>query len=213
MRLNLNLLSKNLFDFIFPTNCLGCGKPGGFACAECLKKIKPPRQTRIPGLPLLYCTANYHDQFPRAIIHAFKYELITDLSLPCAQVIAEFLKKQKITFNRDWLITYVPIHPHRETLRGFNQAKLVAQWLSEMLGLEMLDALEKTKQTRSQMKLGYNERVKNLKGVFKVKANIRDMKIILIDDVCTTGSTLIECSKVLRQAGAAEIVCLVFARD
>ena len=99
--------------------------------------------------------------------------------------------------------------------RGFNQAGLLARGLSERLKLPFYaDGLLKLKKTKQQMGLKKDERLNNIKGVFSVKKdmNLKKKKILLIDDVFTTASTVNECSKILKQAGAESVYVLALAR-
>lgn len=111
--------------------------------------------------------------------------------------------------QQDGVLVPVPLHPQREKMRGFNQARLLA----EQLGLPA-EMLKRIKNKHPQAELPREDRLKNLKNSFKIsgKFDLSNKKIVLVDDVCSTGATLNECAKVLRQAGAKEIWGLVLAR-
>lgn len=102
------------------------------------------------------------------------------------------------------------MHKKRRRKRGYNQAELLARELSEKTNLPCLDLLEKTRETVNQAKLDRAARMENLNGVFAVAAK-PPRSVILIDDVMTTGSTVNECCKTLKKAGAATVYVLTFA--
>lgn len=108
----------------------------------------------------------------------------------------------------------VPLHRDRLRQRGFNQAELLAAHLSSFLGIKMSTrALQRTKKTASQQELGKVERAYNVANAFKANTKlVHNKQIILIDDVCTSGATLVECASTLRSAGALTVVALTIAR-
>jgi ComF family protein len=106
------------------------------------------------------------------------------------------------------------LHPARERERGFNQAALLAEWLSERLSLPLRPALERVHYTTTQTAFDRAERMQNLRGAFRLrkKADVRSLRVLLIDDVLTTGSTLSECARVLKEAGAQSVHAATAAR-
>lgn len=133
------------------------------------------------------------------------------------QLISNFQSPYRfpISFNQ-FLITFTPLYWRRQAQRGYNQSELLAQEVSKRVNLPVIDLLIKTKQTKRQADLSGKERRENLKQVFKAKSEklkvIKGKTIILIDDVYTTGSTLNECGRVLKKAGAKAIWGLVISR-
>ena len=98
--------------------------------------------------------------------------------------------------------------------RGFNQCEVIAKNLSKLLDIPVNDSLIKIKDTREQKSLSKEERYKNIKGAFKVKKNnIENKRILLVDDVVTTGATLLECKKILKKCDVAEITILTIAKS
>jgi len=183
--------------------------------------------------------ASYYEEGPiKEMIHNFKYNGVLELGEPLAELMVEALKRNNqapITNNQsnsnnqikklkigysldvghcDLIITFVPLHWHRQAQRGYNQAEILAQKIGENLDIEVCDLLVKKQSTRRQAELTGSNRRKNLSGVFKTKTNIdiKNKKIIIVDDVTTTGSTLNECAAVLKHAGAKEVWGLVVAR-
>jgi len=108
----------------------------------------------------------------------------------------------------------VPLHRRRYAWRGFNQAEILARFWSSALGINMdRRLLYRRRNTKMQVKLNGEERRKNLLGAFAVRGALPAKRIILIDDVFTTGSTLQECARVLKLAGAVEVWGAALARD
>lgn len=109
----------------------------------------------------------------------------------------------------------IPVPMTKKSLlkRGFNQSVLIAREISRWRGIPLdIDSLQKTKETVPQVGLKAEERMKNLRGAFSVSGDLRGKNVLLVDDVMTTGTTLMECSKALLKAGAESVACLVVAR-
>lgn len=114
----------------------------------------------------------------------------------------------------EFIILPVPLHRRRYLERGFNQAELLARAWSKHLSLPILkNVLVRSRSTQTQVGLGRVERQKNLVGAFKLKQPLRNSQVILIDDVFTTGSTLQECARVLKEGGAGEVWGVTVARE
>ena len=110
------------------------------------------------------------------------------------------------------IITFVPMHPKRLKKRSYNQAELLAKELSKILNVQLVDCLQKVKDTKNQAKLSREERIKNLSDSFKVDKNlVKNKAVLLVDDVLTTGSTADTVSKVLIKAGAEKVRVLTLA--
>jgi ComF family protein len=125
-------------------------------------------------------------------------------------------------FARKWLektdgilIMPVPLHPRKLRERNFNQSLLLARSAAHLLGAELdFLSLRRIKYTQPQTGLKSNERRKNVRGAFEVvnRNVVKGRSVLLVDDVTTTGSTLNECARTLRRAGAREVFCLTLAR-
>lgn len=181
--------------------CLGCGKisPGGKFCKNCRKK------TNLTGVII---SAHYEDGPLKEAIHKFKYDFIYILKDELSIFLADAIKNN-IPVDK-YAITYVPLHRKRESWRGFNQSKLLAKDVSEILGVEFIEGiLVRNKQAESQISLKRSDRFKNVLDNFQARAEfsdkIKDKKIIIIDDIITTGATLNECAKILKVLGAKEV--------
>jgi ComF family protein len=111
------------------------------------------------------------------------------------------------------LLVPVPLHKHRLRNRGFNQAELLARQLSFVTGVKKVNAMSRKVYTRPQQTLGRQERLNNVKNAFRVNTKmIRGKNVVLVDDVCTSGATLIECSEELLKAGASSVAAITVAR-
>ena len=113
------------------------------------------------------------------------------------------------------LVTWAPLHPKRKRNRGYDQAELLARRVGELTGLPVESTLEKTRVTAVQSQTREDEaRRANVQGAYRLRPNLNleGKRIVLVDDVATSGATLAECASALRQAGAGSIAGLTFAR-
>ena len=159
----------------------------------------------------------YKDWPIQKIIKAFKYHFIKDLEIPIGRLMTNYLEKVKKQIDLNSLILVpVPLHKRKYNQRGYNQSELIAkQIISCFEKSEILtDVLKKEEPTKDQASLENDQRIKNIEGVFKCMKpeKILDKRILLIDDVYTTGATMQECAKVLKEAGAKEVIGLAIAR-
>lgn len=131
---------------------------------------------------------------------------------PLAKFMAKRLLEEFEVLKFD-VITFVPLHPQDLLERGFNQSELLSKYLSEITGIPYEPLLKKTRKNKPQHDLPAEKRKKNVEGVFKPqdKNRIKGKKILLIDDIVTTGYTLSECTKVLEENGALQIYNMTFA--
>lgn len=218
-----------VLDYLFPKFCVGCQREGVFLCSACQKKILLVAMPTCPDCQRLsekgrYCQkcrkgkalkgiiiASYYEEGPmREIIHNFKYNSVIAFGDFLAKILANSLKN----FEKFDLITFVPLHPRRQAQRGYNQSQILAENAAKILNKKCENLLIKTKATKRQVGLQGAIRRKNLKGVFRVKKDIdiNSKNIIIIDDITTTGTTLNECARSLKEAGAREVWGLVVAR-
>jgi len=131
-------------------------------------------------------------------------EIFRDLG----ELMSNFLKNYDF---RNFYLTFVPLTKRKLIDRGFNQSEILAHIISKNLKLKVFSGLLKIKDTKDQASLDFEKRLNNLKDVFKIKSSPPE-KIILVDDVKTTGTTLKECAKVLKESGAKEIIALTILR-
>ncbi len=211
-------------NLIYPQTCGICGKiaPNSL-CKKCEIELKKQSDINI-----INQGKEIEDKYFNEIMYIFKYEgqirkLIIDYKFNEKSYIyltfINFLLKNKKIFenikNYDTIIP-VPISKKRLKTRGYNQSLLLAAEIAEQTNLELVNnCLIKTKNIIEQSKLNKEDRRKNIQGVYELKNKkiIEDKKILLIDDIYTTGSTVNECSKILRQGKPNKIGIFVLARD
>ena len=231
---------KYLLDFIYPDRCVVCGRilpfgqKSGFLCADCRRDMPwiTGRKCGKCGRPLSgeqedrVCTACRERDFrfksgmavfPYEVmhdsIHVFKYRGIFGKRRGLARLMHEYLKNNGGFEDVDFLVP-VPMYGRKEKDRGFNQAAELARGLGALWGKPCLEnALVRIKDTPPQSKLSPEERRGNILGAFAVrdKSAVFGKKLLIIDDVFTTGSTIDECSKALMDAGAAEVTFFVLS--
>jgi ComF family protein len=191
--------------------CIRCGFPAAgsidheYVCHQCTE--------RKPAFDAARSVTRYEGT-AREMIHAFKYRKAFWLEDNMCEMLAG---GARIFFHPDEidLVCGVPLYPRRKRERGFNQADLLARGLARQLGLNTsTKLLRRTRETESQTRLTADARLQNVRKAFEVdkKAEINDLNVLVIDDVMTTGATVSECARVLKQAGAASVHVLTLAR-
>ena len=149
----------------------------------------------------------------RAAIHHFKYGRRIALRLPLASLLLNALNDPRIAARKDWILVPVPLHPRRLREREFNQSAELANSLSSLSGLPVVNALRRLRYTSTQAALRREDRLLNLKSAFDLRwraaRHTSGRPILLVDDVLTTGSTANACAAVLKQKGAAQTVAVL----
>lgn len=190
--------------------CQVCGIPFVGAgtdhlCGDCLKK-PPSFDAARAGF--------VYDGHCRELIHTFKYQNKTHLRRPLALLALERLT-EFIAARRPDVVVPVPLHRKRLRSRGFNQAVLLGELLAceWQLPLERR-ALQRVRWTEPQISLSADERRENVKGAFAVADSVAvaGKRVLIVDDVLTTGSTVGECSRMLKRAGAVDVAVVTVAR-
>lgn len=192
---------------LFPETCLVCKKEDEILCPDCLKKINRPDTPYLNGI---HIAADYQDPAVKKALWMFKYKGVKQLAKPLAKLIKERVWGKLETGG--WIVIPVPLSKNKLRHRGYNQAELIARELS---GNVCTDILFKKFHTRSQVEVkNREERSANVAGSFESRNSetIRNKKILLIDDVFTTGATISEAKKILKKAGAKKVVGVVVAR-
>jgi ComF family protein len=146
-----------------------------------------------------------------AALKRFKYEERPDLGGPLGELMRQAVRDAGIAGD---VVVPVPLHPRRLVERGYNQAALLARAVARELGVPLgARVLERRRSTGQQARLGREERLVNVAGAFAVRdaRAVRGKRVVLVDDVATTGATLGACREVLMEAGAVEVVTVVLA--
>lgn len=205
-----------LLDLIFPRRCVLCRAEGSYLCNKCEAGLNLIRG-RCSEI-LFACGHNENPAVAR-LIEILKYKF----SIEIAEILARLLYKNFADFlemarHKNFAITFVPIHKQRRRWRGFNHAELIARGLGKMCGIPVWNCLMKIKNTPAQVGLNKAKRLNNLSGAFKTAQEFSNVNpsiknIIIIDDVSTTGATINECAKVLKESGAKKVVGLVLCKE
>jgi len=209
-----------LLELFFPKFCFGCQKEGNYLCPDCKSTLEISSSHKIyssQNLKDLYFALNYQSPLIKNLIQKFKYEpFVKELSPTLSSLIIEHLQllDNKPSF-KDFTIIPVPLEKRKLKGRGFNQAEEISKELSSFLAIPLIpNCLIKTKETIPQVELTTETRKENIKETFSYQHPelVKEKKILLVDDVYTTGSTMEEAARVLREAGAKEIIGIVIAR-
>jgi competence protein ComFC len=226
-------LKELILDLLFPRRCLGCNREGKWLCEKCwmrLMEVDRNRYCKIcnKGLSIFhhcnlgelkfFSLLDYQSPLTAQLIAGLKYQYLTDL---LDDVFSDLLKifwnKYQSFFSERFIILPLPIHQRKKLKRGFNQSELLAQKLADISGLRVVnDLMFRKVNNKPQAGSGDLEaRRKNTAGIFQIDYSViekyRDCRILLLDDVYTTGCTANEAIKTLKNAGFTDISILVLA--
>lgn len=226
-------------DLLIPPLCVGCQcrLEAGYLCSKCVKltrRVKPPfceccshnfdgaitTEFLCPNCqdrPMHFscAVASRHARgLVRNMIHDFKYNKREYLRRPLADWLADTLDDSRMTTTPIDALIPVPLHATRQRERGYNQAQLLAELIAADYHFPLLHSLRRARYTQKQTSFDRAQRMENLHDAFVVSDNtsVKNKNLVLVDDVLTTGSTLNECARVLRQAGAASVRAICVAR-
>lgn len=236
----LSSLVRALTDFFFPLHCFGCEREGALACTDCLGAVPETEYQECPvcrrpyqkngatcrdcrkatALDGLFIARSYRHRLVQRLIFALKYRFIESAADPLATLLAETVSHHPLPLPD--LVIPVPLHPRRLRFRGFNQAEVLARKLLQRLlpGSPIpvrSTLLQRIRFTKPQMKTdSKSERLANLSDAFTVPLEVAGplvgTSVWLVDDVATTGTTLDECARTLKAAGAKTVWGIVIAR-
>lgn len=230
-----------LFQQIFPDDCRVCGQPLREVsripvCRDCLnepgaisadyfcKDCQTPFLNRFPldengrcslcrlganGFNTVYTYGSYEETL-RALIHLFKYSRVRPLVRPLGRLLARAIPPER-QFD---LIVPMPLHWRKRWSRGYNQSELLAKEIARLRGLPIANVVRRVKATAPQAGLSNSKRRLNVRGAFSLRkgANVKGLRVLLIDDVLTTGATASACARVLKRAGAKHVAVAAVAR-
>lgn len=225
----------SLDRLVFPPVCLACHARVPAAteilCADCCAKLQPIGRHYCPkcGAPLKdyrcgpcsetiyvfdFARAAYVYESPaQELVHRLKYEALRAPARFFAQAILHHPSVQRLRGNFD-LVLAVPLHHVRQRDRGYNQSRLIAKQIAQGLNLPCAKPVLRHQNTLSQTNLSREARKRNLQGAFSLrrKAHVAGKRVILVDDVFTTGTTVNEISGLLKDRGAARVAVLTASR-
>lgn len=200
-------------DLVFPHICSGCGRPDTRYCADCLRALQAvPLQVTARRADMLDMVSDTgpHEGALRSAVHALKYSGAEELADPLAERLTIALRWLDWSFD---IIVPIPLHSERLRERRYNQSELLADRVAAELGLFCAtDFVARVRNTEQQAQLSGAERRNNVKGAFEVVNDVAGLRILLVDDVVTSGETLNECASVLRRHGAAAVYGIAVSR-
>ncbi len=236
-----SFLGRQTLRIVLPSACVVCAselpwqRREASCCADCwsgLPRLDGVRCRRCaaawPGGPAgasflcLHCAAEAEDPIERIdawgeyrdglerVIAAFKFRGHDFLDAPLARLLAaRWDSWSDVEFEA---VVPVPMHPRKVRARGYNQAELLARRFARSAGMEFLGGLRKRRDTEAQSTLHREARAANVRRAYVAEPEVAGRKILLVDDVCTTGATLRACARALRAAGAERVAALTVAR-
>lgn len=219
--MSFNSFSSHILEFIYPPRCMFCRKiilPGKTCCEVCESTLVPSHwDARImepQSGKTLVCMApdEYNGDLRKAMI-AFKFHnKPKHADFFAKRMVAQL--EQSSFFTRADGITSVPLSRERLRQRGYNQSELIAREIAAQIGLTYSTLLEKNVENHEQHRLHKKDRQENVRGVYRLLPGypVKGRRILLVDDILTTGATLGECAFVLYNAGAKEILCAAACR-
>lgn len=229
-------IKRSFLELLYPkpTRCCVCGRDAkGAVCSSCLSYLE-----YLEGRVCLICGKGMDDDYDesicpdcrlgdkhfemafscfqykdmgKTIIHKLKYEGFKEISHTLASLMHQKLKDEGIVADA---IVPVPVHSKKEEARGFNQALLIAEVIADMSGIPLWNCITRVKETAEQFKLNKTNRILNVHNAFCINMlynNVKYRRILLIDDVYTTGSTVNECSRILKQHGVQSVFVITAA--
>jgi len=217
-------VAGRLLDLAFPAVCVGCGREGAALCGPCAQALDAregepagaligmPSDVPLPLVQLEWCAP--YGGLVRDALHALKYRGEQRLAGPLGAAAATRWREASI--GGDTLV-HVPVHPARRAARGYDQAELLARAAAAALERPALPALRRERATAPQYELGRDRRAANVAAAFGVdpalRAHVVGRWLVLVDDVVTTGATLVACAEALLDAGATAVSALTIARE
>lgn len=240
MRGMLERVINGVLDAVFPAVCVGCGKGGNYICTRCegfaneAAPICPVcGQGSFTGERHPPCNSRYgldgfvgcweYEGMVKSLLHDIKYTGVTHAAKETTQRVF-ITMLQDIQRSQPFLsflslpetfVTYVPMHMKKERFRGFNQAAVFAKELGLIAKRPVLSTLEKLRDTKPQIDFTREERLLNVKGAFAPSARqdfVGVRSVVLVDDIWTTGATMKECCRALKQAGVEQVWGFTIAR-
>jgi ComF family protein len=218
-------------DFVYPPRCPGCGKTGSRFCNDCFDEVKRIGnhpvcpQCGIPQAGIGVCAEcqriqpkftalrswGLYEGTLRTAIHNLKYHSDMGISEVLARPLSEMISS--LPWQID-LLTAVPLSRKRTRERGYNQSALLANWVSASTGIPFLpEAIKRTRETISQVGLHADQRRSNVMGAFTANTeSVSGKSILVVDDVTTTGATMLACAQAFHAANSGRIYGLTLAR-
>lgn len=215
----VNKAGEGLLALLFPPKCPFCrrllAEGEDLLCPECQRELpwtEGKQGERAVEFAAVCIAPLWFQEHCREAVHRFKFQGLQCYSEPFSTLMAQ-CARDRLTGEFD-LVTWVPVSRRRRWARGYDQGELLARGVAQRLELPLAATLRKLRHNKKQSLLvGAAARRANVLGAYAVCGNglVHDKRVLLVDDVVTTGATLSECARMLRTAGAREVVCLTLA--
>jgi ComF family protein len=204
-------LLDRLLDLFFPDRCVACGRIGALLCERCRATLRPyPPEAPPDGLDGVAVACLYGGVLRKAI-HRMKYSRLRRVAAPLGDLLADHLLAAPQPADA---LMAVPLHAGRLAERGFNQSEELAARIAHRTGLPLVPGLERCRDTGHQASLGRRARKGNVEGAFIWAVHAPPpARVLIVDDVLTTGATLAACADALRAAGTREVRAVALARS
>ncbi len=199
---------QQLARLLAPPCCARCDYEGSLVCQNCWEDVFQLVQASCPGVPEIVAAGPYQTTL-RELVKRLKYKHQREAATIFAHALLPYFEPKRFELDA---VTAVPVVTSRFRQRGYNQAELIAKQLARELLLPYRRLLYRAR-ANQQVGKSRRQRAEHIKGAFGAKGNLQEIRVLLIDDVLTTGATLSECAQVLRAAGATVAYGAVAARD
>lgn len=227
------LSNMDVLGVLFPKKCVGCRKFGAYICTNCFASIQMQTtsicgvcgRSGVDGITHPRCVGRYtidgvsaalvYRGFVKRLIYQYKFDPhLFDMT----QTLGDFLYESVIQqeplqeyLGKDTVMMPVPLSKRRLRERGYNQAELLAKYLSKRLGVRYINISYRTRDTAKQVGKKEGERRENVKGAFIIKGKVVSERVIIIDDIVTSGATMNELAKMLKKNGVKKVWGLALA--
>ena len=230
-------MDLTFLDFLFPKRCVSCGAFGKYICDRCFSKIEYMEKPICPICQRQAIGGKIHPKCagefrPDGLVVACRYKGAVKLAIrkvkykwvyDIEKILVDLLASQiwKFDLPQNSILVPIPLHKNRKNWRGFNQAEILAKTLAKKFNVSYSELLIRIIETKTQVGLTRDERKENVKGAFSLRpfrhpeldsgSKIRDKNFILVDDVYTSGATMMEAAKVLKRSGAKSVWAMTVA--
>ncbi len=228
------MILKKIFYFflnlLFPINCIICSKGNKYLCNNCFKKIPilDLKYNKLKYIDKIYIASSYKNIIIKELITCFKYKYINEIGLYLGNFISLYFnaKISNLYFSNteeynnlcSSFLTYIPSRKIDKRKRGFCQSEVLMIQIAKNSNFVCLDTLKINKKKKRQAGLSKRKRIQNIENSFQIKNNkirkiIKSNNIILVDDVISTGSTIYQAAKILKNNGAKKVYALILSKN
>jgi len=221
---------KIILNILFPVNCLICHSSNSYLCSNCFKKIKilNLKHKNNKYLDNIFIASSYKDSVLKKLIIAFKYKNVESIGVKLGDFLSLYFNgkltetylnnKMEYSILINSYLTHIPSRSYDNLKRDFCPSEILLKQVSLNCNLKYLSILKIRNKRKRQAGLNKKERIKNIKNSFKIKNiktidKIKSKNIIIVDDVITTGSTINEAAKTLKEAGVKKVYALILAKN